>query len=98
MKSTLIDLCLKLDIPYYMVLSESRQKDLVMVRMIFANIVRGHGSLSEIGECINRDHATVLHYFKTYRNLLACNDIQLNRMLDKYHNESVEEFYMNSLI
>ena len=41
----------------------NRQKNNVNARIAFGTILRSRGHcLNDIGKCINRDHATILHY------------------------------------
>tara|TARA_R110000824_G_scaffold119953_3_gene274446 strand:+ start:629 stop:1258 length:630 start_codon:yes stop_codon:yes gene_type:complete len=47
----------------------NRQKNNVNARIAFGTILRSRGHcLNDIGKCINRDHATILHYNKISKN------------------------------
>jgi chromosomal replication initiation ATPase DnaA len=103
MKSTLIDLCSRIEVDYNKVMSRSREKDVVLARIIFANLVRGDVNATKIGKFLDRSPANVLYYFSTYESLIKTRDKDLRRLLRKYNwkeliNDEVDEFYMNSLI
>lgn len=50
------------------IISESRKSNLVAARSIVCRKMRQEGfSLEEIGETINRHHASVVHSLKTYK-------------------------------
>lgn len=54
-------------------LNNSRERDVVLIRMFIAYKMRLEGySLSEIGRVIHRHHATVLHYAQT---MVDMNDV-----------------------
>lgn len=50
------------------VCGKSRKQDVVYTRMTIAYFLRQYTKLSttEIGNLINRDHATIIHYLKAY--------------------------------
>ena len=50
----------------------TRQREYVMARMYYAYFARHYTlrSLTKVGKEVNRDHATVLHYVKTIKNLI----------------------------
>ena len=64
----------------------NRQKNNVNARIAFGTILRSRGHcLNDIGKCINRDHATILHYNKiseNYRN--TDEEFKLKFQLTKY--------------
>jgi len=55
--------------------SSSRKRKLVDRRMIIAVILYNKCtfSYSELGRFINRDHATIMHYLKKHKDLMATN-------------------------
>ena len=57
------------------IIIKSRKKDLFFARMIIINHCFTNEKMNfvEIGEIINRDHTTVLHGIKTYRNEMKYN-------------------------
>jgi ATP-dependent RNA circularization protein (DNA/RNA ligase family) len=61
-----------LEIPQDVLASPARKREIVEARQIFMVILRKEteASLAEIGAFVNRDHATVLHAFKTVEALL----------------------------
>jgi chromosomal replication initiation ATPase DnaA len=62
----------KINIPILSIKSRIRNKVVVFSRVLYT-ILCGKNlsgiSLNEIGNLINRDHATILHYKKMYENL-----------------------------
>jgi len=52
-------------------LSPNRSRDIVDARMIYCAVARQEGgyTLKQIGESLNRDHATALHAIKNYKVL-----------------------------
>jgi orotate phosphoribosyltransferase-like protein len=69
------ELCLDID-------SDSRIKPLIDAKVIYCKILRNCGwTLSKIGESINRDHASMIHYLKRFENEVGQNenaDIMIN--------------------
>jgi len=69
------ELCLDID-------SDSRIKPLIDAKVIYCRILRNCGwTLSKIGESINRDHASMIHYLKRFENEVGQNenaDIMIN--------------------
>ena len=55
---------------YSDVCGRCRKRELVFARMTIANFLREYTPLSttEIGALISRDHSTVIHYIKTYKD------------------------------
>lgn len=52
------------------VCGKSRKQEVVYTRMTIAHFLRQYTTLSttEIGNLINRDHATIIHYLKAYES------------------------------
>jgi len=69
----------------------SRNRDLFFARMIFVNYCREieNISLNAIGDMLNRDHTTVIHAIKTFKNEMHYNAvfrenvIRINEILSK---------------
>lgn len=59
------------DIDRQKFLSPNRSRDIVDARMIYCAVARQEGgyTLKQIGESLNRDHATALHAIKNYKIL-----------------------------
>lgn len=55
---------------YSDVCGRCRKRELVFARMTIANFLREYTPLSttEIGALISRDHSTVIHYIKNYKD------------------------------
>jgi hypothetical protein len=64
------------------VLSESRKRENINGRMAFATVMRSKGyTLQRIGDAINKDHATILHYEKNMKHFLKSD----NSLREKYN-------------
>lgn len=61
---------------YSDVCGRCRKRELVFARMAIANFLREYTPLSttEIGALISRDHSTVIHYIKTYKDEFRFNE------------------------
>ena len=55
------------DIPKSIILSDSRFRKYVIVRSVIINVLRSVTDLStpQIGDCLNRDHTSVLHHLRS---------------------------------
>ena len=91
----LYSISVDLNIPVSDIISECRYKEYVYARMIYA--VRADGTLRDISELINRNHASIIHYRKTFKNLVATKDSLMMRYIKKC-NETIEIWYENSII
>ena len=62
--------CRKWRVLYSDVCGRCRKRELVFARMTIANFLREYTPLSttEIGALISRDHSTVIHHIKTYKD------------------------------
>lgn len=68
--------CNKMDVKRESVMSETREKDIVVARCIIFYILRYvcRRPLKTIGKVFNKNHATVIHSLKTIENMIATKD------------------------
>ncbi len=67
------DYCERVDISLDVLKSRSRKRNIVERRMVIAHVLRNRVGLTlkQAGNCINKDHATVIHYNKAIENFLV---------------------------
>ena len=71
------------------IMSSSRRRENINGRMAFAVIMRSKGhTLHKVGNAINKDHATILHYEKNMKHFLKAD----NNLREKYN--LVEELFV----
>ena len=59
---------------------ESRKRDVVDARKVYSKILRDSGySYESIGNTINKNHATIMHYVKTIEHLMSYDQILRNK-------------------
>jgi len=67
--------------------SKDRKHEIVMIRMLFCycikEIYKAKFSLREIGNTIDRNHATVIYAIKTIQNRIKVNDREVEDMLSE---------------
>ena len=68
------------------ILSTSRARRLVWIRYILYSYLKTVGSmtLTEVGNVLNRDHATVMHGLKKHSDFLVWNDAEFIEMNDYF--------------
>ena len=65
--------------------TKSRHAPLIHRRMYLYNVMRRHGWIYEdIGKFFNRDHASVIHGIKRYKDLIKSNDAMLKVDTEEY--------------
>lgn len=66
------EICLVLDVDKGDVYGKSRKREVVEVRVIYSKLAKQNTyfSLEDIGDIINRDHATIIYYVRTHDNLI----------------------------
>ena len=71
------------------ILEKTRQRDVADIRMITAHIIKTHTKLSlkEIGKMLGKDHASIIHYYKTTEALLK-NNSQFKEKYQRLTNEN----------
>lgn len=73
------EICRRLGFSYEEVLSKNRKRELVNLRIAIAVRFRGRGlSLKRIGVLLNRDHATIIYYLKTFEGMQQTGQIPDN--------------------
>lgn len=64
------EICRRLGFSYEEVLSKNRKREFVNLRIALAVRFRSRGiSLSKIGVLLNRNHATIIYYLKTFEGM-----------------------------
>ena len=84
---------LKLGYTFEEINNSNRQRYNVYRRVIIANYINGaypNLTLQEIGKLMNKNHATIIHYLKSYRHLLLYSDFKLMDDLVNKEEELVE--------
>jgi len=67
-------------------LSKSRKRPIVELRMVCSNILRtseNDYTLEEIGKEMNIDHATVLYHYKVHNNLMDAHSSRYRNLYEK---------------
>jgi len=65
--------------------SKERFSPLINKRMYMYTIMRKHGmNFQKIGSFFNRDHATIIHGIKRYKDLTKSNDVMLKVDTEEY--------------
>jgi len=67
------DYCNRVDTTLDILKSRTRKRDVVEKRMVIAYVLRDMVglTLARAGKCINKDHATIIHYTKTIKRFLS---------------------------
>ncbi len=76
--------CEKVGVIKEILLSKSRQKDIVSLRQIYCFICREKYNieLKNIGDRINRNHATVIHSVNKVKDLISIKDKETIKTLE----------------
>jgi len=69
----LLDYCERVNITLEALKSRNRKRNIVERRMVIAHVLRNRVglTLTQAGNCINKDHATIIHYNKAIENFLV---------------------------
>jgi len=84
---------LKLGYTFEEINNSNRQRYNVYRRVIIANYINGaypNLTLQEIGNLMNKNHATIIHYLKSYNQLLLYKDFKIMDDLVNKGEELVE--------
>ncbi len=84
---------LKLGYTFEEINNSNRQRYNVYRRVIMANYISGaypNLTLQEIGKLMNKNHATIIHYLKSYNQLLLYKDFKIMDDLVNKEEELVE--------
>jgi len=69
----ILDYCERVNIPLEVLKSTNRKRNIVEKRMVIAHVLRNRVGLTlyQVGDCINKDHSTIMYYNKAIENFLV---------------------------